>query len=89
MQDEARSLELARQSSGRGSRYGQLTLGVLHDRAEDYAQSVAFYRLAAAQGLDGAQYQLGIMYYNGFGVVLDGAEALRWHQIAAAQGYPG
>jgi TPR repeat protein len=61
---------------------------VLHDRAEDYAQSVAFYRLPAAQGLDGAQYQLGIMYYNGFGVVLDDAEALRWHHIAAAQGYP-
>jgi hypothetical protein len=45
-------------------------------------------RLAAAQGLDEAQYQLGIMYDNGFGVVLDDAEALRWHQIAAAQGYP-
>jgi TPR repeat protein len=86
--DEAQSLPLALESSGRGSRYGQLTLGVLHYWKEEYAQAVAFYRLAAAQGLDEAQYQLGIMYYNGFGVVLDYAEALRWHQIAAAQGYP-
>jgi TPR repeat protein len=86
--DEAQSLPLALESSERGSRYGQLTLGVLHYREEEYAQSVAFYRLAAAQGLDEAQYELGIMYYNGFGVVLDDAEALRWHQIAAAQGYP-
>jgi TPR repeat protein len=86
--DDAQSLPLALESSGRGSRYGQLTLGGFHYREEEDAQSVAFYRLAAAQGLDEAQYELGIMYYNGFGVVLDDAEALRWHQIAAAQGYP-
>jgi hypothetical protein len=68
VKDEARSLELAVESSGRGSRYGQCTLGMLHrqdagdlglagDDAE--AASAAFYRLAAAQGLDQAQFCLG------------------------------
>jgi len=91
--DAARSLELARESSGRGSRYGQLTLGWLHrwgrgGVAWDVAQAVAFYRLAAVQGLDAAQCILGDMYFNGFGVARDYAEALRWFQLAAAQGYP-
>jgi len=91
--DEARSLELARESSGRGSRYGQHTLGHLHRWglgvvAQDDAQAVAFHRLAAAQGLDGAQFSLGDMYSNGEGVAQDYAEALRLWQLAAAQGHP-
>jgi len=92
-EDRERSLELARESSGRDSRYGQLTLGALHDYgrggvAVDYAQAVAFYRLAAAQGLDEAQQGLGCMHYNGLGVDRDYAEALRWWRLAAAQGHP-
>jgi len=91
--DAARSLELARESSGRGSRYGQLTLGRLHHLGyggltRDYAQAVALYRLAAAQGLDEAQCSLGCMHDNGIGVAQDRAEALRWYQLAAAQGHP-
>jgi TPR repeat protein len=92
--DRARSLELARESSRKGSRYGQRTLGEFHrwglgGVAQDSAQAVAFHRLAAAQGLDEAQYTLGNMYYCGFGVAQDDAEALRWYQLAAAQGDPG
>jgi len=91
--DLVRSLELARESSGRGSRYGQYTLGKLHYAGEgglavDYAQAVAFYRLAAAQGLDEAQWSLGYMYLNGYGVARNLAEAMRWFQLAAAQGHP-
>ena len=90
--DEARSLELARESSSRGSKYGQVTLGWLHHYglgglAVDYAQAVAFYRLAAAQGLDEAQYKLGKMHRYGNGVAQDDVEALRWCQLAAAQGH--
>jgi len=92
-QDMPRSLELARESSGRGSRYGQLTLGRLHWRghgrlAQNRAQAVAFFRLAAAQGLDEAQFELGRVYNNGFGVASEEAEALRWFHLAAAQGHP-
>jgi len=95
--NHARSLELARESSGRGSRYGQCTLGMLHrqdagdlglagDDAE--AATAAFYRLAAAQGLDQAQFSLGWIHYLGEGVAESYAEALRWFKLAAAQGNP-
>ena len=91
--DSVRSLELARKSSELGSRYGQYVLGVLYEFgeggvAQDYAQSVAFYRLAAAQGLDKAQISLGLRYNKGQGVAKDSAEVLRWFQLAAAQGHP-
>jgi len=89
--DAARSMELARESSGRGSRYGQLTLGVFYHwglggLARDHAQALAFYGLAAAQGLDAAQEGLGCMYHYASGVARDYTEALRWYQFAAAQG---
>jgi TPR repeat protein len=91
--DYARSLELALKSSEKGSKYGQFALGMLHHLgggglARDRAQKAAFYRLAAAQGLDGAQLELGFMYRFGEGVAQDHAEALRWFHLAAAQGHP-
>ena len=87
-------LELARESSGKGSRYGQYTLGDLYQFgrggvARDYSKSIALYRLVAAQNLDGAQWSLGFMYNCGNGVAQDDAEALRLYQLAAAQGHPG
>ena len=90
----ARSLELARESSGKGSRYGQYMLAVFYKNgeggvAEDCAQALALYRLAAAQNLDSAQYSLGTMYCLAVGVATDDAESLRWHQLAVAQGHPG
>ncbi len=93
VRDAARSLELARESSGKGSRYGQCFLGWLYEDglggvAQDYAQAVAFYRLAAAQNLDWAHGSLGGMYHDGNGVAQDFAEALRLYQLAAAQGLP-
>jgi TPR repeat protein len=101
----ARSLKLARDSAGRGSRYGQFTLGQLYLRGRslglkggpefddagpefDDAQAVALFRLAAAQGLDVAQCQLGIMLQSGWCVVRDWTEGLRLLHLAAAQGYP-
>ena len=92
--DHERSLELARKSSGNGSKYGQITLGELHQLGEgglerDVTQVVAFYRLAAAQGLDVAWDGLGNMHYFGLYpcVARDFNEALRWYHLAAAQGH--
>jgi len=92
--DAARSLALARASAGKGSKYGQWTLGWLYRLgeggvAQDYAAAVAQYRLAAAQGYDAAQNCLGFMYNVGYGVAQDYAEALRWYKLAAAQGLGG
>jgi len=94
--DYARSLELARESAGRGSRYGQFTLGQLCKLGRglglgaefDDAQALAFFRLAAAQGLDAAQFQLGFMLQYGYCVVRDCTEGLRLLHLAAAQGCP-
>jgi TPR repeat protein len=87
-----RSLELARESSEKGSRYGQFALGKMLQHGEgglvaDYAQAAAFYRLSAAQGLDAAQSYLGQMYQDGQGVAESFTEALRWLNLAAAQGH--
>ncbi len=93
--DDALSLELARESSNMNSKYGQLTLGWLYrcnnvGLAADYVKVLAFYRLAAAQGLDEAQSDMGYMLaVGGEGVARDPAEALQWYQFATAQGHPG
>ena len=86
--DDDRALELARESSEKGSRYGQYTLGALSAVQRDNFQEIVFYGAAAAQGLDEAQCSLGKMYQCGCGVAQDLAEGLRLCQHAAAQGYP-
>jgi TPR repeat protein len=85
----ARSLELARLSSKSCSRYGQYTLGWLHQFGKaglsaDRAQAVACYQLAASQGLDKAQRALG--QTRTFGTLdIDSNEGRRWLQLAVAQ----
>ena len=54
--------------------------------AQDYAEAVRLYRLAAAQGHSDAQVGLGVRLHNGQGVAKDRAEAIRWYRLAAAQG---
>ncbi len=55
--------------------------------AQDYAEAVRLYSLAAAQGHEVAQHSLGWMFYNGHGVAQDRAEAIRLFRLAAAQGH--
>jgi TPR repeat protein len=54
--------------------------------AEDDAEAVKWYRLAADQGDADDQYNLGVMYDNGDGVPENDAEAARWFRLAADQG---
>ncbi len=89
-------MELAFESSLQSSRYGHYVLGWMYrygvegDRglAQDDAQALALYQLAAAQGLDEAQCSLGDMYVQGLGIPQDFDEALRLTQLAAAHGHP-
>jgi hypothetical protein len=46
-----------------------------------------WFRLAALPGYPDAQFNLGLMFENGQGVVRDKAEAVRWYRNAAAQGH--
>ena len=48
--------------------------------------AVKWYRLAAEQGLAGAQFNLGLKYDNGEGVIQDDQTAVKWYRLAAEQG---
>ena len=53
---------------------------------QEQAEAAQLYRLAADQGVAGAQCRLGVMYAEGRGVARDDAEAVRWFRLAADQG---
>ena len=52
--------------------------------AQDYQEAVKWYRLAAAQGNELAQVNLGVMYTKGRGVAQDFVRAHLWFNLAAA-----
>tara|TARA_B110000858_G_scaffold193768_1_gene246955 strand:+ start:56020 stop:56694 length:675 start_codon:yes stop_codon:yes gene_type:complete len=53
----------------------------------DFETALHEFTLAAEEGLDLAQYNLGILYFTGQGVDQDVAEAFRWTEAAAQQGH--
>src|SRR5690554_3388796 len=52
----------------------------------DYQTALQEWRPLAEQGNTVAQFNLGIMYDNGYGVPQDKAEAAKWYRMAAEQG---
>jgi TPR repeat protein len=91
--DETRGLALARESDAAGSCFGQLLVGYCYRHgfggvAQDDAEAVRLFRLAAEQGHALAQVDLGRMFEHGQGVAQDRAEAIRLYRLAAAQGHP-
>ena len=52
----------------------------------DYDTALKEFRPLAEQGHAGAQYNLGVMYDKGRGVLQDYQEAVRWYRLAAEQG---
>ena len=52
----------------------------------DYKTAASEFRKLADQGDASAQYNLGVMYYEGEGVPQDYEEAARWYRKAADQG---
>ena len=53
---------------------------------KDKEEAVELFRKAAEQGNAFAQWNLGVMYYQGQGVEQDFKEAFKWYQKAADQG---
>ena len=53
----------------------------------DPSRAAAACRRLAEQGVAAAQYNLALMYDNGYGVLQDYAEAVEWYRKAAEQGY--
>lgn len=53
---------------------------------KDYALAARLFRPLAEQGYPPAQYNLGMMYANGWGGQKDGDQALHWLKLSADQG---
>ena len=51
-----------------------------------YAEAVKWYRFAAAQSDAVAQYNLGVMYADGWGAPQDYVQAHMWINLAAVNG---
>ena len=55
----------------------------------DYETALAVWQPLAETGDAGSQYGLGMMYGNGFGVMMDDALAIKWYELASEQGHSG
>ena len=53
----------------------------------DHATALREWRPLAARGNAAAQYNLGFMYNNGWGVPRNDTQAVKWYRKAAEQGY--
>jgi len=58
-----------------------------HERG-DYAAEVTIIQPLAERGFAFAQFNMGVLYDNGYGVPLDDLQAMEWYRKAAAQGLP-
>ena len=67
----------------------QFQEGWKYDNAKEYAIAIKWYKKAAGQGHKWAQYNLGVCYANGRGVVEDCATAAEWYGKAVAQEHAG
>jgi TPR repeat protein len=90
--DVSQLLEFAHKSSEKGSKYGLFALGCFHyyglgDVSQNRIQAASFFRIAAAQNLDEAQCELGLLHLRGK-TQDDDDDVLRWFKLAAAQGHP-
>ena len=56
-------------------------------RQQKYQAALAEIEPLAENGNTDAQYYLGVLYDNGYGVTKDYIEAQKWYQKAAGQGY--
>lgn len=64
----------------------QLAQGVAAFKDENYSQAMTLWQLLAETGNHDAQYNLGLMFHNGWGVERDLKQAHEWYTHAANQG---
>jgi len=60
--------------------------GLAAAEAGDFATALTEWKPLAEQGDASVQYNLGLMYDNGEGVIEDDKEAVKWFRLAAEQG---
>ncbi|MED5579517.1 MAG: tetratricopeptide repeat protein [Nitrospinota bacterium] len=61
--------------------------GLAAARRGDFATALREYRPLAERGNKFAQFNLGVMYFKGDGVLKDDKEAVKWYRKAANQGF--
>jgi len=77
------------QCAEQGSMLAQLALAKHYlSTNENTEEAEDWYHKAAGQGNAEAQYQLGVMYLEGKGVMENSDKALEWISIAASQRHP-
>ncbi|MGX2967233.1 tetratricopeptide repeat protein [Ursidibacter sp. B-7004-1] len=64
----------------------QFQQGLKAAEQEDYATALKFWQPLAEEGDAKVQFNLGVMYDNGWGVAQDYQQAVYWYQKAAQQG---
>lgn len=89
-QDYARAARWYRRAGDlAGDREARYRLGILHFHGRgvphDYDAAIAYYRKAANQGHPAAQYLLGVMREDGWGMKADLVRAFMWLTLAARQ----
>jgi TPR repeat protein len=57
--------------------------------AQNYAEALKWYRLAASQGMTSAQNSLGVMYALGQGTPKNPARAYLWFNVSVLSGNSG
>jgi uncharacterized protein len=79
-----------RKAAEKGTRWGQLNLGIRYLRGEgvpqDYTEAMKWFKEGSAQGDPLSQYYLGTLHEKGLGTVVDQVEAYKWYGLAANQG---
>ena len=58
-------------------------------KKEDYKTALQEFLPPAEKGASSAQFYLGLMYENGYGVLQDYKEAVKWYTLSAEQGESG
>ena len=66
----------------------QTLLGQMLDAADNNAQALKYYRMAADQGDAEAAFYIGVMYRSGDGVEKNEKEGIDWVRKAAEKGFP-
>lgn len=88
MYEPDQAIALLRDAAGQGVVQAQRELGRIYREgkvtAQDFTESLHFYRLAAVQGDLASHYGLGELYRYGYGVDQNNTKALMWMSIAAS-----
>ena len=91
--DYANALRILQSLAGQEDATAQYNLGVMYKKglgvAQNDAEAVKWWRLAAAQGVAAAQYNLALTYEKGQGTAQDYVRAYMWFNLGAVSGDAG